>query len=214
MTCAGSMTDTVRNDKPHMKKIAITGGIGSGKSYVCRMLAERGIMVYDCDAAAKRLMRTSTQLRDSLRRLVGNGVYTDDGKLCKRMLAEFILQGEANKTAVNEVVHPAVADDFLLSGLSWLESAILFESGFDKRVDFDFIVCVTAPHELRLQRIMQRDNIDRTRAEAWIDAQMPQDEMARRSDFCISNDGDSDKLRGQIDVLLRSVGWQTDVQNK
>ena len=187
-----------------MKRIAITGGIGSGKSYVCRLLGQRGIRVYDCDAAAKRLMRTSLLLKSRLQALVGDVVYAADGTLCKRVLAEYILRSEANKTAVNEVVHPAVADDFMHSGLSWLESAILFESGFDKRVDFDCIVCVTAPRDLRIRRIMQRDSLDRTRAEAWIDAQMTQEEMARRSDFCIANDGDS-RLDEQIDQLLHAV---------
>ena len=209
-TVKTAMTDTVNNERLPMKRIAITGGIGSGKSYVCRMLGERGIRVYDCDAAAKRLMRTSVRLQESLRRLVGNGVYSDDGNLCKRVLAEFILKGEANKTAVNEVVHPAVADDFLQSGMSWLESAILFESGFDRRVDFASIVCVTASREVRIKRIMQRDNLDQTRAEAWIDAQMPQEDIAHRSDFRISNDGDDRHLCEQIDDMLRSLGWRPD----
>ena len=68
-------------------KIAITGGIGSGKSYVCRLLEQRGIAVYDCDAAAKRLMRTSTTLQQQLKTLVGNAVYSADGVLQKPVLA-------------------------------------------------------------------------------------------------------------------------------
>ena len=77
-------------------KIAITGGIGSGKSYVCRLLEQRGIQVYDCDAAAKRLMRTSPQLQQDLKRLVGDAVYSAEGELQKPVLAEFILASEAN----------------------------------------------------------------------------------------------------------------------
>ena len=93
-------------------KIAITGGIGSGKSYVCRLLEQHGIKVYDCDAAAKRLMRTSPQLQHNLKQLVGDVVYSADGQLQKRVLADFLLASESNKIAVNNVVHPAVAADY------------------------------------------------------------------------------------------------------
>ncbi len=183
-----------------MKRTAITGGIGSGKSHVCRLLAKRGIQVYDCDAAAKRLMRDDDELRQQLTRLVGKGIYINK-VLQKAVLAKFLLASEGNKQAVNAVVHPAVARDFMQSDYQWLESAILFDSGFDQRVPFDRIVCVTAPIDVRVERIMQRDNITREKALEWIHCQMPQDEMARRSTFVITNDGEED-LEQQIDKLL------------
>lgn len=173
-----------------MKLIALTGGIGAGKSFVSSLLARRGIAVYDCDAAAKRLMRESPLLRQRLMALVGNDVY-DGATLCKRRLAEFILQSDENREAVNGIVHPAVADDFMQSGMGWLESAILFDSGFDKRVPFDIVVCVSAPLELRVSRIMARDNISRDQALEWIARQLPQEEVERRSDFVVTNDGTS-----------------------
>lgn len=183
---------------------AITGGIGSGKSYVCRMLESRGISVYDCDAAAKRLMRTSEKLHQELRQLVGQDVYTSDGQLQKRILADFLLASEANKLALNDVIHPAVAEDFLSSGMTWLESAILFESGFDSRVSFDRVVCVSAPRDVRIQRIMRRDNITAEKAAEWIDTQMAQEEVERRSHFVIVNDGKSD-IEQQIDNMLSPI---------
>ncbi len=183
---------------------AITGGIGSGKSYVCRILESRGISVYDCDAAAKRLMRTSEKLQQELRQLVGQDVYTSDGQLQKRVLADFLLTSEANKLALNDVVHPAVAEDFLSSGMTWLESAILFESGFDRRVSFDRVVCVSAPRDVRIQRIMRRDNITAEKAAEWIDTQMAQEEVERRSHFVIVNDDKSD-IEQQIDNMLSQI---------
>lgn len=180
---------------------AITGGIGSGKSYVCRILESRGISVYDCDAAAKRLMRTSEKLQQELRQLVGQDVFTSDGQLQKRVLADFLLASEANKLALNDVIHPAVAEDFLSSGMTWLESAILFESGFDSRVSFDRVVCVSAPRDVRIQRIMRRDNISTAKAAEWIDTQMAQEEVERRSHFVIVNDGKSD-IEQQVDNML------------
>ena len=183
---------------------AITGGIGSGKSYVCRILESRGICVYDCDAAAKRLMRTSEKLQQELRQLVGQDVYTSDGQLQKRVLADFLLTSEANKLALNDVIHPAVAEDFLSSGMTWLESAILFESGFDRRVSFDRVVCVSAPRDVRIQRIMRRDNITTEKAAEWIDTQMAQEEVERRSHFVIVNDGKSD-IEQQVDNMLSKI---------
>ena len=183
---------------------AITGGIGSGKSYVCRILESRGICVYDCDAAAKRLMRTSEKLQQELRQLVGQDVYTSDGQLQKRVLSDFLLTSEANKLALNDVIHPAVAEDFLSSGMTWLESAILFESGFDSRVSFDRVVCVSAPRDVRIQRIMRRDNITAEKAAEWIDTQMAQEEVERRSHFVIVNDDKSD-IEQQIDNMLSQI---------
>lgn len=183
---------------------AITGGIGSGKSYVCRILESRGISVYDCDAAAKRLMRTSEKLQQKLRQLVGQDVYTSDGQLQKRVLADFLLASEANKLALNDVIHPTVAEDFLSSGMTWLESAILFESGFDRRIRFDRIVCVSAPRDVRIQRIMRRDNISAAKAAEWIDTQMTQKEVERRSHFVIVNDGKSD-IEQQVDNMLSKI---------
>lgn len=184
-------------------KIAVTGGIGNGKSYVCKLLAMHGIKVYDCDAAAKRLMRTSPSLRSSLSSLVGKEVY-DGGVLQKEVLANFILQSEANKQAVNNIVHPAVAADFNASGIEWLESAILFESGFCNRIKFDKIICVSAPTDIRASRIMARDSISHVKALEWINSQMPQAEAERRSDYVIDNDGKQD-LEKQINEILNKI---------
>lgn len=178
----------------------MTGGIGSGKTFVCHLLHDFGIEVYDCDAAAKRIMATSEPVRRGLINLVGPAVY-DGHVLQKRVLAEFLLASEANKQAVDNIVHPAVAADFLASDYSWLESAILFDSHFNKRVRFDYCVCVSAPLELRLQRVMQRDHISREKALAWIHRQLPQEDVARHCDFVIENDGHHD-LRAQIAAML------------
>lgn len=184
-----------------MTAIAITGGIGSGKSYVCRILKKQGIRVYDCDAEAKRLMRTDAELQAGLKKLVGEEVYSADGILQKPVLAQFILTGEANKQAVNDVVHPAVARDFEQSDCEWMESAILFDSGFNRRTHFDKVVCVSAPVAVRLQRIMQRDHISQQKAQQWIDAVMPQEELIARSDYEIVNDGVRD-VEAQVVHLL------------
>ena len=174
-------------------KTGITGGIGSGKSYVCKLLAQRGIEVYDCDAAAKRLIRTSPRLRQQLKALIGS--------LDKAAISRFLLANEENQQAVNAIVHPAVFQDFEESGMLWMESAILFESGADKLVDR--VVVVTAPEEVRIQRVMQRDDITREKALQWIARQWPQEQVIARADFEIVNDGQAD-LNSQIEKLLTS----------
>lgn len=184
-------------------RVAITGGIGSGKSFVGRLIEARGIRIYDCDAAAKRLMRDDETLREALKRLAGNDVYQGN-ILQKRILARFLLGSEANKQAVNAVVHPAVARDFNNSSFNWLESAILFESGFDRRVSLDYVICVSAPEEVRVARIMRRDNIPHEQALQWIHRQMPQDEVERRSDFRIMNDG-ATPLDTQIETIINKI---------
>ena len=186
------------------KKVAITGGIGSGKSYVCRLLKDKGISVYDCDSAAKRLMNENEPLREELKRLVGKDAYDDAGKLNKAAVARFLLKDESNKHAINDLVHPAVAEDFTNSKGQWLESAILFESGFYKRIKFDNVICVAAPLSVRIERICKRDGISREQAMQWIDRQMKQEEKIARSNFVIVNDGKED-LERQINEILNKL---------
>ena len=183
--------------------IAITGGIGSGKSFVCDILRRRGFGVYDCDAAAKRLMATDKDLQRKLSQLVGNGVYSN-GVLQKSVLAQFILESEDNKQAVNHIVHPAVAADYLSSGCQWLESAILFDANFDQRVTFDIIIGVVAPDEVRTERIMTRDGISREQALQWIGCQMPQETVARLCDYIISN-GTGDDVEAQVEDICMKL---------
>lgn len=179
-------------------KYAITGGIGSGKSYVCQLLRQRGIDVYDCDAGAKRLMRTDRALQQRLSAAVGQDVFPD-GVLNKALLSTFLLASETNNKIVNSIVHPSVGDDFIASGMQWMECAILFEAGFEKYVDR--VICVSAPAEVRIQRVMQRDGISRDKALEWIERQMSQDEKERRSDYVIINDGIM-PLEQQIDKII------------
>jgi len=183
-------------------RVAVTGGIGCGKSYVCGFLRRRGIEVYDCDSAAKRLMQTSVQIRDGLKALIGPGAYKEDGTLNKAVVSQYLLASADNAASINAVVHPAVAADFVASGMRWMECAILFTSSFDRLVDR--IVCVTAPAELRIRRIMERDRISLEKAVDWIECQMSQEEMLRRSDFEIVNDGRADIAR-QTDELLEKL---------
>lgn len=182
-------------------KVAVTGGIGSGKSYVCSMLRERGFKVYDCDSAAKRVMLELGVVRERLISLLGPDAYIAGG-LNKPLLSRYILSNDDNAKKVNAIVHPAVADDFLASGMQIMECAILFSSGFDRLVDK--VVCVSAPYDIRLARVMRRDSISREKAEAWISSQMSQEEVESRSDYIIYNDGVCD-ISSQLDKAIKHL---------
>ncbi|MBR1688865.1 MAG: dephospho-CoA kinase [Prevotella sp.] len=192
-------------------KYGITGGIGSGKSYVCSRLARHGIEVYDCDAAAKRLIRTSPEIYQQLTRLIGPEAYEQPAatatseppffRLNKAVVAQFLLQSEANAHAIDAIVHPAVFRDFEESGMLWMESAILFESGINRLVDR--VIVVTAPEEVRIRRVMQRDGISREKVVEWMQRQWPQSEVRARADFEIINDGiaDIDRQLQQLQLV-------------
>jgi len=173
-------------------RYCLTGGIGAGKSYVCSLLREKGVEIYDTDNAAKRLIAQSPEIRQQLKELIGG--------LDKQTIAAFLLKSEENKLAINSIVHPAVIKDFLDSGYEWMECAIIYEAHLEQYVDK--VIAVTAPREVRIERIMFRDGISRKEAEQWIDAQYPQEKVAERADFVIINDGNKD-LQKQIEEL-----WQ------
>ena len=182
-------------------KIGITGGIGSGKSYICQRLKTRGIEVYDCDSAAKRLIRTSDSIRRQLTQLIGEDTYIGES-LNKMAVARFLLASKRNAHAIDHIVHPAVFQDFMDSGMQWMESAILYESGINKLVDH--VIVVTAPLEIRIQRVMQRDGITRENVEQWMQRQWSQEEVKKRADYEIVNDGIAD-IDAQIDIILEKI---------
>lgn len=193
-------------------KFGITGGIGSGKSFVCKRLQLRGIDVYDCDAAAKRLINTDTDIRRRLTALIGPEAYisvpngsilgTTPTVLNKAAVARFLLDSESNAKAIDDIVHPAVFRDFQESGIEWMESAIMYESGIYRLVDR--VIVVTAPLEVRIQRVMKRDGITREKVLEWMQRQWPQDEVRRRADYEIINDGQAD-IDAQIDHLFNII---------
>ena len=193
-------------------KIGITGGIGSGKSYVCRLLEQRGYTVYDCDSAAKRLIRTSPYIRRRLTALIGPETYfketgdrsQESGEyiLNKKAVAEFLLKSEDNTKAIDRIVHPAVFRDFIESGMEWMESAIIYESGIYRLVDR--VIAVTAPEELRIQRVIARDEISREKVLEWMSRQLPQEEVRQRADFEIVNDEQAD-INRQLDDILGKI---------
>lgn len=196
-----------------MIKIGITGGIGSGKSVVATLLRLYGIPVYIADEESKRLTNSSPVIRRALVDLVGEVVYDADGKLDKPRLANFIFGQPEHLARVNAIIHPEVNRDFLdwserqEKAFCAIESAILFESGFDRIVDVKLMVL--APLEIRLERAIARDHASREALERRIKSQMADEEKASRSDFVIHNDG----RQALIPQVENFIGWLKNREN-
>lgn len=157
--------------------------------------------MYDCDTAAKRLIRTSPEIQQQLTALIGEDAYHGEA-LNKAAVAKFLLANEANAKAIDDIVHPAVFRDFQESGMQWMESAIMYESGIYKLVDR--VIVVTAPQEVRIQRVMQRDGIPREKVEQWMQRQWPQEEVRQHADYEIVNDGIAD-IDEQIENIVNKI---------
>ena len=115
-------------------------------------------------------------------------------------MARFLLESKHHTKAIDRIVHPYVFKDFQESGLQWMESAIMFESGIYKLVDK--VVAVIAPKEVRIQRVMQRDGINREKVLEWMSRQMDQKELIRKADYVVINDGETD-LDKQLNKIIR-----------
>ena len=191
---------------PHI--IGITGGIGSGKSYVCRLLRQMDVPVYDCDSEAKRLINESQDIRQALKTIAGEDIYDGNG-LVRERLAKYLFASQENAQHVNAIVHPAVLSDFRQwttrqgSPVVGIESAILYESGFSHTVDA--VLFVDASEATRLKRAMQRDGA----TEAQVTARMRQqqtDTGRKCADYIIHNDGATDaELITKIKEILERL---------
>ncbi|MFN7117204.1 MAG: dephospho-CoA kinase [Saprospiraceae bacterium] len=176
-----------------IKKIGITGGIGSGKTTVCKIFETLGIPVYYADERAKWLMTHDAALKNGIQQLFGEAAYTKEGALNRPYIAQLAFNNPEKLQQLNALVHPAVFRDQEQWHESQLnvpytlkEAALIYESGSDK--DLDKVIVVTAPVDLRVQRVMERDGITREAIEARLKQQMPEEEKLKRADFVIHND--------------------------
>lgn len=191
-----------------MKLIGLTGGIGTGKSTVARILRLRGYEVYDCDLEAKRLMDESLEVRRSLRDRWGEEIYSARGELDRRKVAEYVFDDRREKAWLDSLVHGLVLDDVkrwadthtdYSHDTVFVESAILFTSGLADMCQE--VWEVTAPLDIRLERIMKRSGLTREQALARIDAQKEEQKICQsRHTLQIVNDGTTPLLDAIPDI--------------
>ena len=171
--------------------VGITGGIGSGKSTVCEIFKILGVPVFEADKVARNLMNENSVIRLNLVEWFGNEIYSGN-QLNRKLLAEHIFNDNSLLNKVNSLVHPIVREEFEKwknsqnTVYSVYEAAILFESGFYKLMDFT--VLITAPEQIRINRVMKRDNLSPDQVVARIKNQWPDEEKRKLATTVIIND--------------------------
>lgn len=191
-----------------MKIIGLTGGIGSGKSTIGKWFLEKQIPVYDSDLEAKKLMNEQADLKVQLIDLFGDEVYVD-GEYNRKLVAEKVFQDKELLAQLNSIVHPAVFQHFH----QWVkaqntpfvvkEAAILFESGSYK--DCDFVVSVLADEAIRIQRVVERDDVSVQQVQDRIRNQWTDEQRKEASDFTMTNNQDLADLKTQFDKIYKKL---------
>jgi dephospho-CoA kinase len=197
-----------------MLRIGLTGGIGSGKSTVALVFNTLGIPVYNADDAARKLMNENAELREQIVQHFGETSYAD-GKLDRKYLALTVFNDPEKLRLLNSLVHPLSLQDSQVwmlkqkSPYALKEAALIFESGAEQFLDY--VIGVSAPEEIRIKRVIERDKVSRERVLERIEKQMDEDQKINRCDFVIFND-DKQMILPQIFRLHQEIlelGGQT-----
>ncbi len=195
-----------------MKTLGVTGGIGSGKTTVCRMLEGFGARVFYADAEARRLMQEDEETRAAVEAAFGTDSYDDRGRLSRAYLAEQVFSDAENTRRINAIVHPRVYRAFAQAAreaeeegvpLLVLEAALIFESGGEAHLDA--VAVVEAPEAVRLRRVTERDAVSEAQVRARMTRQLPPADLRRRADYLIENDDSREHLRRQVEALYRRL---------
>jgi dephospho-CoA kinase len=189
-------------------RVAVTGGAGSGKTSVCNRLKELGIKIISSDALAREAVVPNSKAHKKIVEFFGETVLLGDGTLNRKILRRMILSDDAARLALERIVHPEISR-LMREKIAWAENEgcdivvvevpLLFELKMQEQ--FDWIILVSAGHELRVKRLMVRDNISRDEADTLIHVQMPDKDKIGRADFVLSNEDSKARLMEAVDFL-------------
>ena len=195
-----------------MKRLGVTGGIGSGKTTVCRILEELGARVFYADDEAKRLLAEDASVREGVIDLFGPESYLSDGAPNRRVLARLAFADKALLEGLNALIHPRTLRRFEEAAqqaarehvsLMVKEAALIFEAGAERNLDA--VVVVDAPEEARIERVCTRDGVAREDVTARMAHQADPSALRRRADRVLENDGDPAQLRRKVEQLYRDM---------
>jgi dephospho-CoA kinase len=186
-------------------KIGITGGMGSGKSFVCSIIENLGYPIFYSDKEAKWLMENNASLIAEIKKIVGNNAYTNN-KINKEEIRKYIFDSAEKRKKLNEIVHPAVtqhfdywAQQFKSNSLLFNESALLIETGSYKR--FDKIILITASQDVKIKRLIQRENVSKEEIRLRMNSQLSDEVKKDHADYIIENN-ETDFLLPKIFTII------------
>lgn len=194
-----------------IRKIALTGGIATGKSYVAGRFREAGVPIVDADLVAREVVLPGTPALAAIRKRFGPDAVRRDGTMDRIRVAQIVFKDKRARLDLEAIVHPAVIkaiNDFFNSlpkrtPFAVADIPLVFETGRDK--EFDAIIVVACPREMQLQRLMERNKLSKEDAEKRLAAQLPIDQKVKKATYVINNDGSFEDTNAQVDALIASL---------
>lgn len=187
-----------------MLKVGLTGNIGSGKSVISQVFITMGVSVFQADIEARKQFEDKI-VRNSIRDIFGPGVFSSSGEIIRPVLAEIVFNDPTMLDKLNQIIHPGVRRDYQQWCLqhseapyTLYEAAILFESGHYR--EMDKIICVTAPEQLRIKRVMERDQVTQEEVEKRMSNQWDEKKKIALADFVIRNDETSSVIKQVLEI--------------
>ena len=196
-----------------MLRVALTGGIGTGKSTASKILNELGAFIFDADKEAKNILKNNETTQSELIAEFGTDIMSGDEKIDNNKLARIAFQDQDHQLKLNSIIHPYVFqqidknfDNALEKGthdIFVVDAALIYESGADTHMDY--VIVITALLKVRMERALQRERLTRDEILKRIDLQWPEDEKIALADFVIHNDGTEEELRGSITDIYNQL---------
>jgi dephospho-CoA kinase len=194
------------------RKIALTGGIATGKSYVANRLRVAGVPIVDADVLAREVVSPGSPALAAIRRRFGPDAVRRDGTMDRIRVGQIVFKDKRARLDLEAIIHPAVIkaiNEFFnalpkRTPFAVADIPLVFETGREK--EFDAIVVVACPREMQLQRLMERNKLSKADAEKRLAAQLPIDQKVKKATYVINNVGTFEELDAQVDALIKKLG--------
>ena len=196
-----------------MLRVALTGGIGTGKSTASKILMELGAFIFNADREAKNILKNNETIQSELIAEFGTDIMSGDEKIDNNKLARIAFQDQDHQLRLNSIIHPYVFqeidknfDDALKNGthdIFVVDAALIYESGADTHMDY--VIVITALLKIRMERALQRDTLSRDEILKRIDLQWSEEEKIALADFVIHNDGIEEELRDSVTDIYNQL---------
>ena len=202
----------MHDDKEKTIRVAVTGGVASGKTSVCNIIKKMGARVVFSDVITREVISHGTPAYKNIINFFGKGVLEKNGSINRRMLRSIIINDYSARKALEEIVHPEIIKLIQLTmnraekdvkRFIFVEIPLLFELSLEDL--FNVIITVSADRELRIKRLMCRDKVSRYDAESLFSIQMPEEEKVQRAEFVIKNNGSIEQLMKSVELLYREL---------